>query len=148
MNSATKNILSRLILKLLLIMIQFLVMQLSFMLKAFKDVFKFSSMIKETLNYQKASNSKYTTVDIVEFMIDSIILGYSRFSHMDDLRYDSGYIRIKDSKIPSEKVCRGLLKAFPDEAKDEFRKLNTKLLSLQAQYEQPREVMLDFDDNV
>ena len=45
---------------------------------------------------------------------------------MDDLRYDSIYIRIKDSKIPSEKVCRDLLKSLPDEAKDEFRKLNHK----------------------
>ncbi len=116
--------------------------------EAFKEIIKLRSMIKETINHQKGSNSTYTTIDIIDFMIDSIILGYSRFSHMDDLRNDAGYQKIKDSKIPSEKVYRDLLKALPDEAKDEFRRLNKKLLSLQAQYEQSREVMLDFDDTV
>ncbi|MTI60232.1 MAG: IS1380 family transposase [Firmicutes bacterium] len=116
--------------------------------EGFKEIIKFRSMIKETISYQKASNSKYTTIDIVDFMIDSIILGYSRFSHMDNLRNDSGYIRIKDSNIPSEKVCRDLLKVLPDETKNEFRELNKKFLSMQSQYEKPREVMLDFDDTV
>lgn len=61
----------------------------------FKEIIKFRSMIKETISYQKASDSKYTTIDIVDFMIDSIILGYSRFSHMDNLRNDSGYIELR-----------------------------------------------------
>lgn len=113
-----------------------------------KDIIKFKSLINKTISYQKAPNSKYTTADIIDFMVDAVILGYSRFSHMDDLRNDAGYCRIKASDIPSEKVCRDLLKVLPDEAKDELRELNKKLLSLQAQNEKPREVMLDFDDTV
>jgi hypothetical protein len=116
--------------------------------EAFKKIINFRSMIKDSISYQKAPNSTYTTIDIIDFMVDSIILGHSRFLHMDDLRNDSGYIRIKNSNISSEKVCRDLLKTLPDEAKDEFRDLNKKLLALQAQNEQPREVMLDFDDTV
>jgi hypothetical protein len=85
--------------------------------ETFKEIIKFRSLIKEIISYQKAANSTYPTIDIIDFMIDSIILGYSRFSHMDDLRNDSGYIRIKNSKIPSEKVCRDLLKVLPDKAK-------------------------------
>lgn len=113
-----------------------------------KDIINFKSLINNTINYQKAPNSTYNTADIIDFMIDAVILGYSRFSHMDDLRNDSGYCRIKASDLPSEKVCRDLLKALPDEAKDELRELNRKLLALQAKNESPREVMLDFDDTV
>lgn len=116
--------------------------------EAFKEIIKFRTLIKDTISYKKAANSTYTTIDVIDFMVDSIILGHSRFLHMDDLRNDAGYCRIKSSNIPSEKVCRDLLKALPDETKNEFRKLNKKLLSLQAQNEQPREVMLDFDDTV
>lgn len=116
--------------------------------EAFKEIIRFKSLLKETIDYQKGTNSTYTTGDIIDFMIDAVILGNSRFSHMDDLRNDSGYLRIKNSVIPSEKVCRDLLKRLPEEAKDQLRELNRKLLSLQAQNEQPREVMLDFDDTV
>lgn len=79
-------------------------------------------------------------------MIDAVILGYARFSHVDDLHNDSDYLKIKDSDLPNEKVCRDLLKALPDEAKDEFREANKNILALKSQNEKPREIMLDFDD--
>lgn len=117
-------------------------------IEAFKNIIEFKSMIKKAISYEKGANSKYTTEDVIDFMIDALILGNSRFLHMDDLRNDSGYKRTKNSGIPSEKVYRDLLKNLPEKAKDELRNLNRKLLSLQAQCQPPREVMLDFDDTV
>lgn len=116
--------------------------------EAFKEIIGFESLIDGTISYQKPGNSTYSVANIIEYMIDSIILGYSRFSHMDDLRIDPAYQKMKSFKLPSEKVCRDLLKVLPDEAITQIRSLNKKLLALQAQNQEPREVMLDFDDTV
>lgn len=116
--------------------------------EAFKNAIDFKSLLEKMISYKKGKNSTYTTTDTIDYMIDAVILGNSRFSHMDDLRNDSGYSKIKSSDSPSEKVCRDLLKVLPEETKDELRYLNKKLLSLQAKNGQPREIMLDFDDTV
>lgn len=81
-------------------------------------------------------------------MIDVVILGYSRFVHMDDLRKDVAYAKMESFNLPSEKVCRDLLRILPEDATENLRSLNKKLLALQAQNEQYREVMFYFDDTV
>jgi len=81
-------------------------------------------------------------------MIDASILGYSRFSHYENLREDAGYLKIKGFNVPSEKVCRDLLKAMPEESKNELRKVNNNFFSLTAKNQDPREIALDFDDTV
>lgn len=116
--------------------------------EAFKTLIGIKPLIRDTITYRKPLNSVFSTVDIIDYMIDASILGYSRFSHMDDLRNDAVYGKIKGSDCPSEKVCRDLLKALPENALKELRSLNRKLLALQAENEQPREVMIDFDDTV
>jgi len=98
--------------------------------------------------YQKAPNSTFSTTVVLEYMVDSIIQGYSRFSHMDELRRDNAYVKIKGTNPPSEKVCRDLLKVLPDKAPEELRILNKKLLAMQAANEASREVTLNFDDTV
>lgn len=116
--------------------------------EAFKELIGFESLINNTIDYHKPANSTYTVSNIIEFMIDAIILGYSRFSHMEELRKDPAYQKMKTFKLPSEKVCRDLLKFLPNEAISAVRLLNKKLLTLQAKNQEPREVMLDFDDTV
>lgn len=116
--------------------------------ESFKELIGFESLISNTIGYQKPPNSTHTVSNIIDFMIDAIILGYSRFSHMEDLRKDPAYQKMKSFKLPSEKVCRDLLKILPKDAIAEIRLLNKKLLSLQAKNQEPREVMLDFDDTV
>lgn len=116
--------------------------------EAFKESIRFKSLIKDTIRYQKPANSTHTVSSIIDFMIDAIILGYSSFSHMEDLRKDPAYRKMKVSELPSEKVCRDLLKSLPKESISEIRLLNKKLLALQAQNQEQREVMLDFDDTV
>ncbi len=116
--------------------------------EAFKSIIEFENLINNSISYQNPLNSKYSVANILDYMIDVIVLGYSRFSHMDDLRNDPVYTKMKSFDLPSEKVCRDLLKGLPVEAKAELRTLNKKLLSLQAKNQEPREVMLDFDDTV
>jgi len=116
--------------------------------EAFKTIIGFETLVKNVINYQKPLNSKYSVENIIDYMIDAIILGYSRFSHMDDLRNDPAYNKMKSFDLPSEKVCRDLLKALPEQSKAELRTLNKELLAIQAQNQEPREVMLDFDDTV
>ncbi|EGD50386.1 transposase, IS4 family protein [Thermoanaerobacter ethanolicus JW 200] len=61
-------------------------------------------------------------------MIDSVIQGNTRFLHMDQLRYDNAYTEIKGHKVPSEKVCRDLIKAMPESSLEELRLINKTLL--------------------
>lgn len=116
--------------------------------EAFKATIGLEKLIEDTINYQKPANSIYSVSNIIDYMIDAVILGYSRFMHMDDLRKDIAYAKMKSFDLPSEKVCRDLLRTLPEDAKENLRSLNKKLLALQAQNEHPREVMLDFDDTV
>lgn len=50
--------------------------------------------------------------------------------------------------MPSEKVCRDLLKSLPKHTVDELRNINKELFQLQSKNEPPREVILNFDDTV
>jgi len=91
----------------------------------------------------KGANSTYKVIDIIDYMIDAVIYGYTRFDHMEQLRQDEAYTIIKQHSAPSEKVCRDLLKLFPKDACDNFRALNKSLLEAQAKTQPPREVMMD-----
>jgi hypothetical protein len=51
-------------------------------------------------------------------------------------------------KVPSEKVCRDLLLNLPKMTATQLRRINKKILEIQAVFEGPREVMLNFDDTV
>jgi len=117
-------------------------------LEAAKSSMDFKSLISDNISYQKAANATYQPADIIDFMVDASILGYSRFSHYENLREDAGYLQIKNFNVPSEKVCRDLLKALPEESVNELRELNKNLLATIAKTQPAREVMLDFDDTV
>lgn len=115
----------------------------------FKKIIGLSTMIKNGVAYKKGANSIFKTAEIIEYLIDSNILGYSRFSHTEDLRKDVGYKKIKESdRIPSEKVCRDLLNNLPSEALLELRIINKQILELKSQTEEIREVCINFDDTV
>jgi len=117
-------------------------------LEAAKSCIDFKSLITDNISYQKAANAIYQPADIIDFMVDASILGYSRFSHYETLREDAGYLKIKDFNVPSEKVCRDLLKAMPEESVNELRELNKNLLATIAKTQPAKEVILDFDDTV
>lgn len=117
----------------------------------FKDIIGFRDLLSknlETYESLKARNSKYSISETLDFMVDAVFQGYTRFSHMEKLRNDTAYTAIHGGAAPSEKVCRDTLKNLPPEASDVLRGINRELLRLQAAYEGPREVAADFDDSV
>lgn len=115
----------------------------------FKKIIGLSTIIKNGVAYKKADNSIFKTAEVIEYLIDANILGYSRFSHTEDLRKDAGYKKIKESdRIPSEKVCRDLLNNLPAEALLELRAINKQILELKSKTEEIREVCVNFDDTV
>lgn len=117
----------------------------------FKDTIGFHSLLERHLqpyNILKAYNSRYCITDAVDFMVDAVFLGYSRFLHMEKLRNDQAYLSIHGSKAPSEKVCRDTLARLPDDAADTLRSINKELLAMQAKSGGAREVAADFDDSV
>jgi hypothetical protein len=116
--------------------------------QAFLEKIGLPEILAYCITYEKHHNSIFTTTDIINFMINATVLGYSRFTHMDLLRLDKVFCDIMDGKVPSEKVCRDLLLDLPKRTTTQIRRANKKVLELQALTEGPREVMLNFDDTV
>lgn len=117
----------------------------------FKDTIGFRLLLEQHLQpYDglKAQNSTYSIADAVNFMVDAVFQGYSRFSHMEELRKDQAYLSICGEAAPSEKVCRDTLALLPQGAADVLRGINKELLAMQAKTEGVREVAADFDDSV
>ena len=98
----------------------------------FKQKINFHQMLKSGISYNKHYNARYSTTDTLEFMVDAAIQGFSRFNHMDELRWDNAYLQLKD-QAPSEKVCRDLLLDLPSGTKSELRLVNKQLLTRKAQ---------------
>ena len=117
-------------------------------LEAAKSSIDFKSLISDNISYQKAPNAIFQPADIIDFMVDASILGYSRFSHYENLRENAAYLKIKDLNVTSEKGWRDLLKALPEESVNELRELNKNLLATIAKTQPAKEVILDFDDTV
>lgn len=117
----------------------------------FKDIIGFRHLLEKHLEqYEalKAPNSKYSISDAVDFMVDAVFQGYSRFYHMEKLRTDEAYRSIHGGDAPSEKVCRNTLALLPDDASETLRAINRELLAMQAKSEGVREIAADFDDSV
>ena len=59
--------------------------------QSFKDMIGFRTLLEENLrpyDELKAQNSTYSIADAVNFMVDAVFQGYSRFLHMEELRKD------------------------------------------------------------
>jgi len=63
-------------------------------LEVTKSSIDFKFLISDNISYQKAPNAIFQPADIIDFMVDASILGYSRFSHYENLREDAGYLQI------------------------------------------------------
>jgi hypothetical protein len=115
----------------------------------FKKIINLSALIKNGVAYKKGDNSVFSAAETIEYLIDANILGYSRFNSIEDLRKDAGYKKIKETdRLPSEKVCRDLLKNLPKETLDELRLINKQILHMKSKTEDIREVCINFDDTV
>lgn len=116
-------------------------------LEYFKKKINFRKILEDHFSYEKRHNAKFSTADTIEFIIDAAIQGYSRFSHMEDLRKDNAYLKLK-SQAPSEKVCRDLLCRLGSRSRSEARMVNKAILSGKARCEGSRNVAINIDDTV
>ncbi|WP_434579372.1 IS1380 family transposase [Thermoanaerobacterium thermosaccharolyticum] len=114
---------------------------------AFKKKIGFLKLLSTNLSFKKTPNSIFQTSEVIDYMIDSVILGYTCFLHMDELRNDAVYASIKGHKLPSEKVCRDLIKAMSGSSLKELKLINKRLLEMQANGKK-RDVVMNFDDTV
>ncbi len=118
-------------------------------IETFKRAIGFSEMIDQHFSYQKHWNSTYSSHQLLDYLTDSCILGLSRFDHMEALRSDPGYKKVKDvSEVPSEGRYRDLLSHLEGSHLKELLEINQDIIRLKSQWEGPREVWLDYDDTV
>jgi hypothetical protein len=116
-------------------------------IEAFKQKIGFQQLLETGLSFSKRHNAQFGTANIIDFMVDAAVLGLSRFNHMEDLRHDNVYLKLK-GRAPSEKVCRDLLRDLPESTASEIRLINKRLLEKKARSEGPRSVALNIDDTV
>ena len=117
--------------------------------QAFKEAIDFRGMLGQ-IHLKRHHNCLYTNVALLDTTIDALTLGLLRFSHMNGLRTDPGYQKIKETtQIADESTLREILAVICEQkALDRLAEINRTLLSLKARTDEPREVWLDIDDSV
>ena len=82
-------------------------------LEAFKQVVGFSSIVENNLSVNRRHNAMYSGPELLATLLDSVCLGYFRFSHLEKLQKDSGYREIKQAgKIADESTVRYFMNQF------------------------------------
>lgn len=119
------------------------------LIETFERAIGLHGIVANEFTLEKGKNSKFHPTSLLLKMIDSCILGKSRFAHTESLRYDPGYKEIKGIEdFPSEKCFRDLYGRFDDNGKhlEELERISDKILSLKSETEAPREIWFDYDD--
>jgi len=117
--------------------------------EAMKQIIGFADMLRHHLTVSRHHNCTYSAAELIETMIDCAVLGLLRFSHMEALKHDPGYQKIKEiDQVPDERTLRYLLSHLTLEHIKQLRQVNDAVLSLKADLDGPREVWLDIDDSV
>jgi hypothetical protein len=118
-------------------------------LATFKEAIKFKEILEENISLRKHHNSRYSVVDLLDYLTDACLLGLTRFDHISSLGLDPGYKKVKGIDcFPDESRFRDLMGRSTWQTRDELTAINRKLLHLRAQQMGPRYVWLDFDDTV
>jgi len=119
------------------------------LVEAFKHAIGFPELISSTLTMRKAPNSKYQPQEMLDFLVDAQTLGLSRFEHINGLRNEPGYAKIKGiDDFPEETGFRRLFMAMNQNSLKELRSINQKLLEMRSKTAQPQEIWMDCDDTV
>lgn len=117
--------------------------------EAFKQVAGFADLLRLHLTIRRHHNCIYSAAELIETMMDCAALGLLRFSHMEALKHDPGYQKLKGiDQVADERTLRNLLSLLTPEHIEQLRQVNGAILSLKADLDGPREVWLDFDDTV
>ncbi len=116
------------------------------LIETFKKYLGIEELIKENLTVKKHWNSTYSAETLVDYLIDGCILGKTRFEHIEDLKYDPGYLKIKGiEQFPTEGRFRNLTGRFKNPNIKELLEMNRKFIDLKSRWEGPKEISLDHD---
>lgn len=117
-------------------------------LEAFKTAIGYREIL-EGVDIPCGPNVVYSNAELLDTMTDAIALGMFRFSHMQSLQDEQVYKEMKGTDaIADESTLRYRLGKITADNIIELQKGNKKMLDLQAELDQAREVWLDFDDTV
>lgn len=117
--------------------------------ETFKKAIDFTGFLKKHFTVKRHHNCRYTAAELADIMSDCIALGLIRFEHMNALKSDLGYQKLKDiDRVPDERTYRYLIEKLSAEDIQKLKAVNQAILQLKADMEKPREIWLDCDDSV
>lgn len=117
--------------------------------EAFKNAIGYKELLQKHFTVNRHHNCRYSPADLADILGDCITLGMVRFDHMNTLKFDPGYRKIKGiDRVPDERTFRYLLTKLSVEDLEKLKTLNQAVLLQKAATEAPREIWLDFDDTV
>ena len=103
------------------------------LLETFKRSFGIQKIIKDNLSIKKHWNSTYSVETLIDYMTDCCVLGMTRFDHMERLKYDPGYKKVKGiEEYPSEGRFRDLMGRFKELNIKELLEINRELIDLKS----------------
>lgn len=118
-------------------------------LEQFKEIIGIRQLLERVVTLRKRHNSKWSAVEMFDYLLDGLMLGLSRFEHLEKLRFDPGYRKVKEvEEIPGEKRYRDLMGMAGEETLYELTDVNEHLLCGQSAWEKDRQVWIDYDDSV
>lgn len=80
-------------------------------IELFKELINLDKIISDRFLLEQKDNSLYFARQLIDYLIDCSILGHTRFSHMEALKYDPGYLAVKGiNRFPDESTLRTFLK--------------------------------------
>lgn len=117
--------------------------------EALKQAIDFAGIVRKHFTVHRHHNCTYSATELVDIMVDCTALGLLRFNHMNQLKVDPGYQKIKGiAHVPDERTLRYLISKLSIEDIEKLKKVNQAVLSLKAKMDDPREIWLDVDDTV
>ncbi|MHB1128411.1 MAG: IS1380 family transposase [Bacillota bacterium] len=118
-------------------------------IELFKELIGLDEIIANIFTLEQKGNSLYFARQLIDYLIDCSILGHTRFLHMDALKFDPGYLVIKDStRFPDESTFRVFLKKLDWSHLIQLIAINKEILHHKARMEPKRLVWIDIDDTV
>ncbi len=118
-------------------------------IEAFKKAIQLQEMVKKHIIMNRHPNADYPYEVLIDQLVDALLLGCFRYSHMNQLKHDPGYKKIKEwSKVADESTIRKAFKKISKEQIQEFNKLNAELVTLLLSLLPCQVVWLNADDTV
>jgi hypothetical protein len=118
-------------------------------LARFKELIGLDNLIDSHFHLEQKPNCIYTSNQIINHLLDCVLLGLTRFSHMNALQSDPGYQIVTGvDRFPDESTLRGFLSKLSWSHLIQLVALNRDLLAHKARTGENRLVWIDIDDTV